>query len=205
MNIQSDLAYFIGALMDKCYSCLRYYKNRKINKKLGGGKRIVQWPFLIEGSGNIIASESVNIGASSTIFTTNAQLIIKSHFVSGPGLTIITGDHLPIIGRFLDTVTSKDKKKFDINHESDQDVIIEEDVWCGANVTILKGVTIGRGSIIAAGSVVVKSLPPYCIAGGIPAKPIKTRLSIDQIIEHEKVLYDEIDRYSRKEIESFIL
>ena len=40
--------------------------------------------------------------------------------------------------------------------ENDADVTIEDDVWIGANSTILKGVTIGRGSIVSAGSVVTK-------------------------------------------------
>jgi acetyltransferase-like isoleucine patch superfamily enzyme len=53
-------------------------------------------------------------------------------------------------------------------------VIIEDDVWIGTGAIILPGVTIGKGSIIAAGSVVVKSIPPMCVAGGNPAKVIKT-------------------------------
>lgn len=69
--------------------------------------------------------------------------------------------------------------------EEDKDVIIEEDVWCGANVTILKGVTIGRGSIIAAGAVVTKNIPAYSIAGGVPAKVIKKKFTDSQIAEHE--------------------
>ena len=43
------------------------------------------------------------------------------------------------------------------------DVTIEEDVWFGANIVLLKGVTIGRGSVVAAGAVVNKSCPPYSI------------------------------------------
>ncbi len=51
-------------------------------------------------------------------------------------------------------------------------VIIEDDVWLGANVVVLKGVTIGAGSIIAANSVVTKSIPPGVVAGGTPARPL---------------------------------
>lgn len=205
MSIRSGIIYFIGALVNKLYACQRFYNNKRINKQLGGGRRIIQYPFLVEGLHNIVASDNINIGVGSTIFTTNAKLLIKSHFVSGPNLTIITGDHFPIIGRFLDTVTAAEKKKYDTGGKADQDVVIEEDVWCGANVTILKGVTIGRGSIIAAGAVVTSNVPPYCIAGGVPAKPIKTHWSIEQIMEHENTLYGESYRYSREEIESFII
>lgn len=57
----------------------------------------------------------------------------------------------------------------------DADVIIEDDVWIGAGSVILAGVHIGKGSVIAAGSVVNKDIPPYSIAGGIPAKVLKAR------------------------------
>lgn len=57
----------------------------------------------------------------------------------------------------------------------DADVIIEDDVWIGAGSVILAGVIIGKGSVIAAGSVVNKDIPPYSIAGGVPAKILKTR------------------------------
>ena len=98
---------------------------------------------------------------------------------------------MPIVGKFIDDVSNKDKDDVDIMHEYDQDVIIEEDVWCGANVTILKGVRLGRGCIIAAGSVVTKSIPPYTIAAGVPCRPIRQRWTVEQIREHERILYPE--------------
>ncbi len=52
---------------------------------------------------------------------------------------------------------------------------IGEDVWVGANVTILDGVTIGNGCVIGAGSVVTKSIPPFSVAVGIPARVIHKR------------------------------
>ena len=55
-------------------------------------------------------------------------------------------------------------------------IMIEDNVWIGANVIILKGVTIGEGSIIAAGSVVTKSIPSYSLAGGNPARIIKQNI-----------------------------
>ena len=54
-------------------------------------------------------------------------------------------------------------------------VTIEDDCWIAANSIILAGVTIGKGSVIAAGSVVTKSVPPYCVVAGVPAKVIKQR------------------------------
>jgi acetyltransferase-like isoleucine patch superfamily enzyme len=52
-------------------------------------------------------------------------------------------------------------------------IIIEDEVWIGCNVTILKGVTIGKGSVVAAGAVVTKSCPPHSLLAGVPAKIIK--------------------------------
>lgn len=54
---------------------------------------------------------------------------------------------------------------------------IGNDVWIGANVVVLRGVTIGDGCIIAANAVVTRDIPPYSIAGGIPAKVIRPRLA----------------------------
>ena len=83
----------------------------------------------------------------------------------------------------------------------DHDVIIEEDVWIGSNVTILAGVTIGRGATIAARAVCNRNIPPYCIAGGIPAKVIKMYWSVEQILEHELKLYPEDERLSKEYLE----
>lgn len=56
---------------------------------------------------------------------------------------------------------------------SSKPVAIEDNVWLGEFVSVLPGVTIGKGSIVGANSVVSKNLPPYVIAVGTPAKPIK--------------------------------
>ncbi len=82
----------------------------------------------------------------------------------------------------------------------DTDVIVQEDVWIGMNVILLSGVTVGRGSVLAAGSVVTKDIPPYCVAGGVPAKPIKFKWTIEQILEHEVKLYPKEKRYSKVQL-----
>lgn len=58
-------------------------------------------------------------------------------------------------------------------------IVIEDDVWLGANCLILKGVTIGANSIVGAGSVVTKDIPADCIAAGNPCKIIKVNTQID--------------------------
>ena len=57
-----------------------------------------------------------------------------------------------------------------------EQVTIGNDVWIGRRVIIMPGVTIGDGCVIGAGAVVTKDIPPYSVAGGVPAKVIKSRL-----------------------------
>lgn len=56
---------------------------------------------------------------------------------------------------------------------------IGNDVWIGADVTIMRGVEIGDGAIVGTGAVVTKSIPPYAIAAGVPARVIRWRLPED--------------------------
>lgn len=138
----------------------------------------------IKGLWNLSIGEGTSIPKGSTFYCTKAPLTIGRKVIFGPKPTIITGDHrIDIIGKYIIDVTDTEKLP-----ENDLPVMIEDDVWCGANVTILKGVTIGRGSVIAAGAVVTKSFPPYSIIGGVPAKLIKMRFTPEQIEEHEKLL-----------------
>lgn len=139
----------------------------------------------IKGLWNLSIGDGTSIPKGSTFYCTEAPLTIGRKVIFGPNPTIITGDHrTDLIGKFIIDVTVHDKLP-----ENDAPVLIEDDVWCGANVTILKGVTIGRGSVVAAGAVVTISFPPYSIIGGVPAKLIKMRFSGDEIEQHEKVLY----------------
>ncbi|MBF0528299.1 MAG: acyltransferase [Deltaproteobacteria bacterium] len=62
---------------------------------------------------------------------------------------------------------------------SKRGITIEDDVWLGAHVIVLDGVTIGKGSVIGAGAVVSNNIPPYSVAVGVPARPIKNRTDIN--------------------------
>lgn len=61
------------------------------------------------------------------------------------------------------------------------DIVIGNDVWIGYGAVILSGVTIGDGAIIGTNALVTKDIPPYTIAGGIPAKPIRKRFSEEKV------------------------
>ena len=59
-------------------------------------------------------------------------------------------------------------------------IVIEDDVWIGAGVTVLPGVRIGRGSVIGAASVVTKDVPPWTVAAGNPARVVRQRTRSEQ-------------------------
>lgn len=126
----------------------------------------------------------------------NAKFIMKKGCAVAGGLKVYTGNHARVVGIFVGDITEDIKPK-----GYDRDVIVEEDVWIGSNVTLLSGVTVGRGTTVAAGAVVSKSVPPYCICGGVPAYFIKFYWTVDQILEHEAKLYPEEERYTREQLE----
>lgn len=136
------------------------------------------------------------MGAGAHISATNAKFICKGHCAIAENLTVHTGNHARVVGKFITDITEENKPK-----GYDHDVVVEEDVWIGCNVTLLSGVRIGRGSIVAAGAVVAKSMPPYCICGGVPAKFIKFYWTIEEILEHESKIYTEEERLTHKQLE----
>ncbi len=140
---------------------------------------------IFESASMMEIGDDCSIGPHGVLYSIYKKIILGNHVMIGPGVTIVSGDHNI---RKVGIPISMNKEK---QPEDDADIIIEDDVWIGANVTILKGVTIGRGSVIAAGAVVTKSVPPYAIYGGVPARMISVRFTVPQVLEHEKALYNE--------------
>ena len=62
-------------------------------------------------------------------------------------------------------------------HQDYAPIVIGHDVWIGDRAQVLGGVTIGTGAIVAAGAIVTRDVQPYTIVGGVPARPIRQRLS----------------------------
>lgn len=188
-NFIVKLALAIPYLIDKMLTPL--YKG--CMKHCGKGVYLRPMSSDFKGLENLSVGDFTSIPKGSVFYCSEAPLTIGNYVVFGPNPTIITGDHrIDIVGHFIIDV-SVDKKL----PENDLPVIIGDDVWCGANTTILKGVTVGRGSVVAAGSVVTKSCPPYSIIGGVPAKILRYRFTVDEAIEHEKKLYSEEKRLNR--------
>lgn len=147
---------------------------------------------------NLIMGECTNLDKGAYIMNGRARFIMKHHSGAAIDLLVVTGDHMCIPEKFFKDVTNADKDRLDTAKEYDKDIIVEEDVWLGANVTLLKGAHVGRGAIIGSGAVVRSTIPPYAIAIGNPAKIVGFKFSPDEIISHESKLYPEEERFCRE-------
>jgi maltose O-acetyltransferase len=89
-----------------------------------------------------------------------ASLVIGNNVSISPEVIILTTQH-----RIRDP---------DFGLES-RPVVIEDHAFIGTRAMIMPGVTVGRGSVVAAGAVVTHDVPPMCVVGGVPARPIGQR------------------------------
>lgn len=144
---------------------------------------------------NIEVGNDVSVGGGAFFLASKSRIIIGNKVLFGPNVTIVGGNHNTSVPfQFMYDMEEK-------RPEDDQDVVIEDDVWVGTGVIILKGVRVGRGSVIAAGAVVIKNVPPYTVAAGVPAKPIRGRFpDLEIILAHEEKLYPPKERLSRDQI-----
>ena len=102
--------------------------------------------------------DQVDVGEFTHI-RANGGIRIGSRVLIAANVTITTRQHPVALPRWGIT--------------SDAPIVIEDDVWIGAGAIVLPGVTIGRGAVIAAGAVVTADVPPFTVAGGVPARTIK--------------------------------
>ncbi len=112
---------------------------------------------------------NVHIGADCllNVFVTligHGDIRIGDGVLIGPHTTIVAAEHG--IDRDAPIATQEISRA---------GIEIGDDVWIGANCTILDGVTVGEGAVIAAGSVVTKSVPEYAVVAGVPAEQIAIR------------------------------
>jgi len=94
------------------------------------------------------------------------KIIIGSYCLIGPGVVFRTASH-----RYMKKSVIIRKQGHDCG-----DIILGNDVWLGANVVVLGGVTLGEGCVVGAGAVVTRSVPPYSVVLGVPARVVKFRV-----------------------------
>lgn len=110
--------------------------------------------------GDVIIGDNTRIGLHSTVI---GPVEIGSNVNLAQGIVVTALNH-----NFTDCT-----KRIDEQGVSTAKVTIGNDVWIGANATVLPGVTIGNHCVVAAGAVVTKDVPPYSLVGGVPAKILK--------------------------------
>ncbi|KAL1836110.1 hypothetical protein VTK73DRAFT_5200 [Phialemonium thermophilum] len=104
-------------------------------------------------------------------------VIIGDRVQMGPNVSIYSAGH--------ETSVLSRIKFVEFGHP----IWIEDDCWIGGGVTILPGVRIGKGSTVGAGAVVTKSIPPYSVALGAPARVVKKLQTVEEELADEKNPY----------------
>lgn len=144
------------------------------NQFILGNKSIIEdFVTVNNGVGNVIIGERTIIGIGNTIIgpvtVGNDVMLAQNIVVSG-------------MNHGYEDINLPPSRQKDICKQ----IVIEDEVWIGANSVITAGVSIGKHSIIGAGSVVTKNIPPFCIAVGNPAKVIKSYNSFTKTWESVK-------------------
>lgn len=148
---------------------------------------------------NIIVDDWVVIQDHLNFISNKGKLIVGKYSVISSGCTIVPGAHKLTVGVPFYLATT--------NHINDDegDIIIDEDCWVGTGCILLPKVHIGRGAVIGAGSVVTKDVPPYAVVVGAPARIVATKFSLEQVFNHEKVLYPKNQRMKQADLEELFV
>lgn len=127
---------------------------------LGKKSTIESFSTINNGVGDVIIGDNTLIGMSNVIIgpvTIGNNVIFAQNIVASGLNHEYTDVNVPIVQQKILVAP----------------IIIEDDCWIAANSVITSGVTVGKHSVVAGGSVVTKSIPPYSVAAGNPAKVIK--------------------------------
>lgn len=154
---------------------LRLWRRRRTWRRngvvLGRFCRVVDVDFL----GRATLEEGCRlIGDPKIVVGDNFYANVDCHFLGqiSFGRDVLIGPKTVIWGR--DHGCAGDRPIREQDHVK-QPIRVGDDVWIGANCTILKGVTIGTGAVVGAGSVVVRDIPEYAVAVGNPARIVRRR------------------------------
>ncbi len=132
----------------------------------------------------------LNIAGKDAVLTIDDFVYINSHTIIDCHYSISIGKRVQVgpycyIGDFDHNISVDVRKPQHRGNKIYDAVVIEDNVWLGAGVIVLKGVTIGKNSVIAAGAVVVNNIPENVLAAGTPARIIK---KIENNFDDESIL-----------------
>lgn len=142
--------------------------------------------LFIAGSKNITIGNGVRIGKGSFLTANNGRLDLSDYVAVAPNVNIGADDGVIKIGKYTaigpGTVIRAANHRFDrldmpisLQGHVPGSVIIEDNIWIGANCVITPDVRIGEGAIVGAGSVVTKDVEAFSIVGGVPSHLIGYR------------------------------
>lgn len=166
---------------DICFSSIRNWENNVRHGRDVGVRKIASHDNVTIGNHTAIGQNSIINNTTIGSFTT-----IGPNFFCGWGIhptdKLSTSPHIYSTNPQW-TVAEKD---LFVEHGP---IEIGSDVFIGANVTVLENVKIGNGAVIGAGAVVVRDIPAFAIAVGVPAKVVKYRMSQKQIASMERIAW----------------
>ena len=147
---------------------------------VGAGTHIRGQLFTFGHGGRIAMGNHCYVGENSKLWSA-LSLTIGDRVLIGHNSSIFDCDTHPMNARerhrqYVEIITRGHPPDIDLREEA---VTIEDDVWIGCNVVVLKGVTIGRGAVIGAGSIVAHDIPPFVLVAGNPARVVR-ELSPDE-------------------------
>lgn len=158
--------------------------------------------FIFDPHSSFVTPETISIGDNVFIGEMAhlaGVIAIGSNVMFGPRPVIVAGNHIfAVCGHSVRFLHPR-------GDENSEPIYIEDEAWCGACAVILGGVTLGIGSVIGAGSVVTKSIPPYVIAAGNYARPMRRIFDDETLHRHltelgrnESFAADVVDRRTQE-------
>ena len=149
-----------GSIRGVCFisfkSSILNFKNIKLGKGVQINPFVTIWPT------KLIIGDNVQINPGTAIY---GKVSIGNNVMIAPNCMIVGGNH-GIENKGIPMIFQESLEK---------GILIEDDVWIGANSTIVDGVRIAKGSVIGAGSVVTRDTQPFSVNVGVPSKIIKLR------------------------------
>ena len=150
------------------YVTIYAHKGARGGVYLDSDVAIYRWSVieLGKGEGSLRIGPHTHIQAGCTLNAFGGNIIIGANCMIAPRCVFTPYQH---------SVSDTSRPMREQPLTSRGDIVVGDDVWLGSHVCVMDGVTIGQGAIVGAGAVVTKDIPPYAIAGGVPARVIRFR------------------------------